>query len=92
MTAVDLLLVAWAAAPALLWGVVAERSWHFLRSRHPRSTLFRILPPMAACAALGYGAVTALVVLDEEPGTLRAGVPGLLIALAGATIARLPGD
>jgi signal transduction histidine kinase len=83
MNAVDLLLAAWVAAPALLWGVVAERSWHFLRTRKPRSALFHILPPMAACAAIGYSAVAALALLDDAEDLPSGGLVGGLVAVAG---------
>ena len=84
MNAVSLLLAAWVAFPALAWGIIAERSWYLLRTRRPRSTLFHILPPMAACAALGYAAVTALALVHEDPQAPASGAARFLAAVAGA--------
>src|SRR5438093_5698618 len=53
----DLPLAHWIRAalyvgPALLWTILAERSWYFVRTRKPRTWVIRMLPLVTALVAI----------------------------------------
>lgn len=72
----DAVSLAWLSAglyllPALVWGILCERTWWVRSTRAPRSRLYDLLPIVTGCLALHYflSGLTALypVPLDAGP-------------------------
>jgi signal transduction histidine kinase len=68
MTAtIDPLLAAVAyLVPGLVWIILAHLTWRFLREWRPENPFFRLLPILAALAALNYGFMMVLALIPPE--------------------------
>ena len=66
LTTFQLVAAAVHFVPALVWAIVAQNAWSFLRTRRPQSRFFRLLPIVGAAVAFGYATFTVIAVLPPE--------------------------
>lgn len=52
--------------PAFAWTVVVQNGWRYLRTRHPHSRFFRMLPLVGALPALAYAVLTLNYLVPPE--------------------------
>jgi signal transduction histidine kinase len=52
--------------PALVWAIVAQNGWRFLRTRRPQSRFFHMLPIVGSTVACGYMLFTVVALIPPE--------------------------
>src|SRR5262249_51458773 len=52
--------------PAMIWAIVAQNAWRFLRARRPQSRFFHTLPLVGSTIALGYGLFTVVALIPPD--------------------------
>jgi signal transduction histidine kinase len=51
---------------ALVWAIVAQNAWRFLRTQHPRSRFFTLLPIEAGAVAFAYCTFTVIALIPPD--------------------------
>lgn len=52
--------------PAVVWAIVAQHGWRYVRTRQPQSRFFRLLPIVGAMVALAYSGFTLISLIPDD--------------------------